>query len=141
MALQLAPEALCQVAPAARTLCLAAWIGGLTGQAAEALPQLSPLPAFAGWPADAVVEVMKEAAPLAAFSAVVAWMEAQPRPVKHQHVWPRLLYAVAWSKASRANLSGIRRHKGAAKVPGLQGFWTPTKTFVRALIPAMPKLT
>ncbi|GBF89028.1 hypothetical protein Rsub_01527 [Raphidocelis subcapitata] len=107
MALQLGPEALCEVAPSARTLCRAAYSHNIKDQAAAALSQLSPLPTFAGWPADAVVEVMEGADPLPAFIAAVAWMEAQPQPVEQQHLWPQLLDAVAWAKASSGDLRAM----------------------------------
>jgi hypothetical protein len=119
MALQLAPEALCELAPAARTLCPLAFTCNIRGQGAKTLGQLSPLPAFAGWPADAVVEVMSWATPLAAFKAAVAWMEAQPNKAKRPDTWPRLLRAAAWSKLSSSDLAAVRQHPGFASVPGL----------------------
>ncbi|GBF95387.1 hypothetical protein Rsub_08349 [Raphidocelis subcapitata] len=120
-ALRLAPEALVELVPAARTLCPAAWYGGLCQQAASVLSQLSPLPAFAGWPVDAVVEVMGTARPLNAFGAVVAWMEAQPQPAADERdEWPRLLDAVPWAMVSSSDLWAMRQHPGAALVPGLQ---------------------
>ena len=120
MALPLAPEALCAILPAARTLCPPTGLDSLRHQACNKLDQLSPLPAFAGLPADAVVEVVAKADPLPAFNAAVAWMEAQPQPAKQRHVWPRLLDAVAWGKASSSDLQAMRRHASAASVPGLQ---------------------
>ncbi|GBF95390.1 hypothetical protein Rsub_08352 [Raphidocelis subcapitata] len=120
-ALRLAPEALVELVPAARTLCPAAWDGGLCQQAASVLSQLSPLPAFAGWPVDSVVEVMEDAVPLTAFNAAAAWMEAQPRPAKRRNVWPRLLNAVPWARASGSDLRAIRQHASAGRVPGLEG--------------------
>ena len=75
---------------------------------------------FAGWSADVLVEVIGGAAPLPAFNAAVVWMEAQPQPAKQRHVWPRLLDAVAWGKASSSDLQAMRRHASAASVPGLQ---------------------
>ena len=84
MALQLAPEALCELVPMARTLCPGAW-HGLRFQAAKNIEQLSPLPAFAGWPLDAVAEMMARAYPLPAFNATVAWMAAaQPQPAEQR---------------------------------------------------------
>ena len=121
MALQLAPEVLCELAPAARTLCPSAFLGGLRWQAADEIEQLSPLPAFAGWPLDAVVEVMEEAEPLHAFNAAVAWMGAQPQPAERQDSWPRLLDAVPWARASSSDLRAMQRHRSAGQVPGLQG--------------------
>ena len=120
MALQLAPEALCAILPAARTLCPEAFSCISKHQAAKALDQLSPLPAFAAWPVDAVVEVMKWAAPLPAFNAAVAWMGAQLRPGKQGHVWQRLLDAVPWAKASSSDLNAALQHASAPSVPGLQ---------------------
>ena len=118
MALQLAPEALCELVPALRTLCRPAYERSLQLEAAEKLDQLSPLAAFAGWPADAVVEVMEEAAALPAFNAAVAWMEAQPR--QDEHLWPRLLAAVHWSIATHSDLRAMQQHVSAARVPGLE---------------------
>ncbi|GBF95388.1 hypothetical protein Rsub_08350 [Raphidocelis subcapitata] len=120
-ALRLAPEALVELVPAARTLCHAAWNGGLCQQAASVISQLSPLPAFAGWPVDAVVEVMQGAGPLAAFNAAVAWVEVQPQPAAMRDEWPRLLDAVPWARASNSNLRAMRHHASAALVPGLEG--------------------
>ncbi|GBF95396.1 hypothetical protein Rsub_08358 [Raphidocelis subcapitata] len=121
MALRLAPKALVELVPAARTLCSSVLFGSLCQQAKDALPQLSPLPASAGWPVDAVVEVMGIAGLLAAFGAAVAWMEAQPRPAKRRHVWPRLLNAVPWARASASDLRAMQQHPSAARVPGLEG--------------------
>jgi hypothetical protein len=81
MALQLAPGARCELVAAAQTLCPWVYVHGLQFQAGTKLDQLSPLPAFAGWPVDAVVEVMAEAEALPAFNAAVAWVEAGPMPV------------------------------------------------------------
>ena len=121
MALQLAPEALCELVPAARTLCPAAYSGRLLWQAAENLDQLSSLRAFAGWPLDTVVEAMtEEAAPLPAFNAAVAWVEAQPRRAKQRRNWMRLLDAVPWVNASRSDLWAMQQHPSACQVPGLE---------------------
>jgi hypothetical protein len=121
MALRLAPEALVELVPAARTLCCSVFDGSLRRQAKDVIAQLSPLPAFAGWPVDAVVEVMQGPGPLAAFGAAAAWMEAQPRPAKRRHVWPQLLDAVPWAEARSSELRAIRQHPSAARVPGLEG--------------------
>jgi hypothetical protein len=120
MALQLAPEAVCEVVPAAWTLCRPAYEGSLRDAAAENLDKLSPLPTFAGWPADTMMEVMAQAAALPAFNAAVAWMEAQPRRARKRHVWPRLLDAVPWDEASVSNLRAMQQHPRAGQVPGLE---------------------
>ena len=121
MALQLAPEALCELVPAARTLCPGAYSDSLRLQATKALDQLSPLPAFAGWPVDAVVDVMEWAKPLPAFNAAVAWVEAHPQPAgQRQDTWPRLLDAVFRGMAWTTDLEGMQHHPSAGRVPGLQ---------------------
>jgi hypothetical protein len=120
MALQLAPEALCELVPAAHALCRPAFERSLWSAAAENLDELSPLAAFAAWPADAVVEVIWWARPLPAFNAAVAWMEAQPRPAKQRHVWPRLLEAVPWARASASDLRAMQQHPRAGQAPGLE---------------------
>ena len=121
MALRLAPEALCALVPAARTLSPASYWRSLRFQAAETLDQLSPLPGFAGWPLDAVVEVMESAGALPAFNAAVAWVEAQPQPAeRRQDSWPRLLDAMPWAIASSSDLRAMQQHASAGTVPGLQ---------------------
>jgi hypothetical protein len=120
MVLQPAPEVLCELVPAARALCRPAYERSFCDKACDVLDELSPLAAFAAWPADAVVEVMGSSKPLPAFNAAVAWMEAEPRRAKKRCVWPRLLDAVPWDEASTSDLLAIQQHPRAGQVPGLE---------------------
>jgi hypothetical protein len=118
MALRLAPEALCELVPAARTQCQLVFKGSLRAQAGERLEQLAPLPGFAAWSVDIVVEVLEAAPALpAAFNAAAAWMEARQ---DEQFWWTHLLDAVPWGRARTSDLRAMQQPPDAPQVPGLE---------------------
>ena len=119
--LQLAPDALCGLFPAALYVCPQVATGSWSKQAVASLPALSALPAFGSWPVDAVVEVLKApAGPIPhAVSAAVRWMAGQEKPAKQRHRWPRLLDCMPWRFATASELRAVRCHSKASVVPGL----------------------
>ena len=116
MALQLAPEALCELAPAAHALCRPAFERRLRFQADDVLNQLSSMAAFPAWPLDTVAKVLLRTNLLTAFGAAAAWMDVQPRRPQAAEKWRRLLDAMPWFEGSHNDLRSLQRHPIAARV-------------------------
>ncbi|GBF95468.1 hypothetical protein Rsub_07818 [Raphidocelis subcapitata] len=143
-ALRLKPEARCELLPAANRVCPQLVSSSWVRQSSQHLATLSKLPAFGGWPIDAVVEVLKHfsVAPLAAFEAAARWMEAQEKRARQRHHWPRLLDCVDWIVVRAEDLQAMRRHPQASNVPGLDqrlldawerlGTWLPAGSTAEA---------
>jgi hypothetical protein len=119
-ALRLAPDVLCDLGPAVRTVCPGAW-NSFVWQTAEDLEEVSSLPAFAGWPVEAVADMLAEADSLPGFHAAVSWMEAHPQPAERQQGnWQRLWGALRWDEATRSKLSALQEYANTGSTPGLQ---------------------
>lgn len=120
----LQPVLLCQLLPAAHTLCPEACSTSLYSQSVTAFQDIKSLPDFASWPLFVVALVVATAtSPAAGFDIAAAWVEAQPELRERQQRssrkrgraddakarWPdSLLTAIAWDDATQDGLQQIR---------------------------------
>jgi hypothetical protein len=139
-AVPLSPAALAALLPTAFCTCPPVFQESWLQQAQRALASMPAHPAFAAWPADALIEVLHYSSTFSretvvmrggdivvlprepcrvetCFAAAAAWAAAQA-PAEGAAHWPRLLDALNWSAATAADLRALRRH--IESVPGLQ---------------------
>lgn len=112
--------ALCNLLPAIHRVCPQACEVSLFEQAAKAGRQVVGMEGFGAWPLNLLVEVVRKGDPRTGFDMGLKWIDAQPRPAKQRHHWPRLLDAINWGEGDELHYSAIRRAAAAAEVPGLQ---------------------
>jgi hypothetical protein len=138
----LAAPDLLALLPGAALYCPAACEARLYCLAAAGLAELQRLPGFEHWPLEMVESVVKRAPPGEGFAAAAAWMDARqvwidtsshherdkakrlenmPMAGKGDCLvasnWTRLLDAIAWDRATHADLHAIRCHCDGVRNP------------------------
>ena len=108
------PAALCELLPAAHALCPCACRYNLCFAAADAMATVAASPALGSWPVELVAAVVgsKPCSADEGFAAAAAWMAVQHL----WHLWPVLLDALRWDKATHGALLAVRQHSSAASV-------------------------
>lgn len=118
---RLQAEAFCHLAHAMHKLCPAACTENLCNRQAGGLIEAAgELPAFLEWPLDTLTAAITVCPPLVGYGAAAAWMGSNGTEKRRpQALWGALLDAVAWSRASGADLRAMRKLPGSEQVPGL----------------------